>query len=75
MSTVKQTLANNQLLNIHKVIEYTTLSRAMIYQLLNPKSEHYDATFPKQIQLTTGRVAWIAEEVSEWIESRIEQRA
>ncbi|RIL17859.1 AlpA family transcriptional regulator [Acinetobacter baumannii] len=50
------------------------LSRATIYNLLDPKSEYYDPTFPKQVRLTTNRVGWSAFEINEWIESKLAQR-
>ncbi|MGP4878887.1 AlpA family phage regulatory protein [Klebsiella pneumoniae] len=36
-----------------------------IYNLLDPKSEYYDSTFPKQVRLTTNRVGWSAFEINE----------
>jgi prophage regulatory protein len=55
-----QTFQINQILNIKQVIQITGLSRATIYSILDPKSKYYDATFPKQIFLSTNRVGWIA---------------
>ncbi len=45
-----------------------------IYNLLDPKSEYYDSTSPKQVRLTTNRVGWSAFEINEWIESKLAQR-
>lgn len=68
------TFVMNKIINIKQVIEFTGLSRATIYNLLDPKSEYYDPTFPKQVQLTTNRVGWSAFEINEWIESKLAQR-
>ena len=69
-----QTFHINQILNIKQLIEITGLSRATIYSLLDPKSKYYDTNFPKQINITTHRVGWIAKEVNDWIELKINQR-
>ncbi|MFN3288890.1 MAG: helix-turn-helix transcriptional regulator [Acinetobacter sp.] len=69
-----QTFHINQILNIKQLIEITGLSRATIYSLLDPKSKYYDTHFPKQINITTHRVGWIAKEVNDWIELKINQR-
>ncbi|MEN8283182.1 AlpA family phage regulatory protein [Acinetobacter gerneri] len=55
-----QTFQINQILNIKQVVQVTGLSRATIYAILDPKSKYHDATFPKQITLTSNRVGWIA---------------
>lgn len=64
----------NKIINIKQVVESTGLSRATIYSLLDPKSDYYDPTFPKQVRLTTNRVGWSAFEINEWIESKLAQR-
>lgn len=64
----------NKIINIKQVIEFTGLSRATIYSLLDPKSDYYDSTFPKQVRLTTNRVGWSASEINQWIESKLAQR-
>ncbi|WPP57364.1 AlpA family transcriptional regulator [Acinetobacter pittii] len=64
----------NKIINLKQVIDFTGLSRATIYNLLDPKSEYYDSTFPKQVRLTTNRVGWSAFEINEWIESKLAQR-
>lgn len=63
-----------QLLNIKDVTKYTGLSRSSIYEMLNEDSDRYDPTFPKKVQLSKVRVAWVAQEVAEWINSKIDQR-
>lgn len=63
-----------QLLSIKDVGHYTGLSRSTIYEINNDKSERYDPTFPKKVQLTQVRVVWVASEIAEWIESKMEAR-
>ncbi|MBJ8554220.1 MULTISPECIES: helix-turn-helix transcriptional regulator [Acinetobacter] len=70
-----QTFQINQILNIKQVTQITGLSRATIYSILDPKSKYHDETFPTQITLSTNRVGWIAQEIHEWIQLKINQRA
>ena len=63
-----------QLLSIKDVGSYTGLSRSTIYEISNEKSDRYDPTFPKKVQLTQVRVVWVASEMAEWINTKIEER-
>lgn len=63
-----------QLLNIKEVGNYTNLSRSTIYEMIDESSKRYDPTFPKKVQLTQVRVVWVASEIAEWIESKINAR-
>lgn len=63
-----------QLLSIKDVGSYTGLSRSTIYEMVNEKSDRYDPTFPKKVQLTQVRVAWVSSEIAEWINTKIEAR-
>lgn len=64
-----------QLLSIKDVGSYTGLSRSTIYEMTNDKSDRYDSTFPKKVQLTQVRVVWVASEIAEWINNKIDARA
>lgn len=64
-----------QLLSVKDVSHYTGLSRSTIYEMINEKSERYDPTFPKKVQLTQVRVVWVASEIAEWINDKISQRS
>ena len=64
-----------QLLNIKDVGSYTGLSRSTIYEMINEKSDRYDPTFPKKVQLTQVRVVWVASEIANWINDKIEARS
>ena len=63
-----------QLLSIKDVGHYTGLSRSTIYEMVNEKSDRYDPTFPKKVQLTQVRVVWVASEIAEWINTKIDKR-
>ncbi|WP_227676847.1 helix-turn-helix transcriptional regulator [Psychrobacter sp. JCM 18900] len=63
-----------QLLSVKDVGHYTGLSRSTIYEMVNEKSDRYDPTFPKKVQLTQVRVVWVASEVAEWINNKIADR-
>lgn len=64
-----------QLLSIKDVGHYTGLSRSTIYEMVNEKSDRYDPTFPKKVQLTKVRVVWVASEIADWIETKISERS
>ena len=64
-----------QLLSIKDVGSYTGLSRSTIYEMVNEKSDRYDPTFPKKVQLTQVRVVWVASEIAEWINTKIAERS
>lgn len=64
-----------QLLSIKDVISYTGLSRSTIYEMINENSNRYDSTFPKKVQLTQVRIVWVASEIAEWIETKMNERS
>jgi len=64
-----------QLLSIKDVGSYTGLSRSTIYEITNEKSDRYDPSFPKKVQLTQVRVVWVASEIAEWINNKIGERS
>lgn len=54
-----------QLLSIKDIRSYTCFSRSTVYEMVNEKSDRYDPTFPKKVQLTQVRVVWAASEIAE----------
>ena len=42
--------------------------------MLDKRSDRYDPTFPVQVKLSKGRVAWVESEVAQWIEGKIAAR-
>jgi len=65
-----QTYQNQKLIRIKKVTQLTSLSKSYIYDLRNK------GLFPKSVQLVSGgtSVAWVEQEVLDWIDSRIKER-
>jgi len=59
---------NNQLIKLLDVKEKTSLSRSHIYALAQ-KGE-----FPNPIKLSARSSAWLATEVQDWIDSKIQAR-
>ena len=57
-----------KLIKLQDVIALTGLSRSHLYALAQK------GLFPKQVKLTARSSAWVASEVQEWIESRIQAR-
>ena len=62
--------ASNKLVRIKTVIELTGLSKSYIYDLSKR------GLFPKNVQLIPGgsSVAWVEDEITEWVDSRIQER-
>lgn len=59
---------------LKKVIHHTGLSSTTIYDMLDKKSKRYDPTFPSQVKLSRGRVAWVESEVTAWLVDKIAAR-
>lgn len=69
-----QTFVMNQIINLKEVIQFTSISRAKIYEMINANSKYYDPTFPKPVRLSESRIGWVAWEVNQWIERKLEDR-
>ena len=63
-----------RMLPLKQVIHYTGLSSTTIYDMLDKKSNRYDSTFPTQVKLSKGRVAWVESEVAAWLVDKIAAR-
>lgn len=61
---------NKRLIRIKEVLQITGISKSYIYSLCSQNK------FPKTIQLIKGgsAVAWVEQEVLDWIDSRINAR-
>jgi prophage regulatory protein len=59
-----------KILRVVAVAAKLGISRSTIYDWLNPKSDRYDATFPKQRQLGRQSVGWLEEELDQWLLQR-----
>ena len=51
-----QTFQMNQIINLKEVIQFTGLSRATIYNIMDERHKQYDPNSSKQAHLTVGRV-------------------
>lgn len=69
-----QTFQMNQIINISEVIEFTSISRAKIYEMIKVDSKYYDPTFPKPVRLSESRIGWVPLEVHQWLETKIQNR-
>lgn len=69
-----QTFIMNQIINLKEVIQFTSISRAKIYEMINIDSKYYDPSFPKPVRLSESRIGWVAWEVNQWIEAKIQSR-
>ena len=69
-----QTFQMNQIINLKEVIQFTGLSRATIYNIMDERHKQYDPNFSKQAHLTVGRVGSSAWEINQWIESKLANR-
>ena len=69
-----QTFQMNQIINIKELIQFTSISRAKIYEMINVDSKYHDPTFPKPVRLSESRIGWVALEVHQWIEVKIQSR-
>lgn len=63
-----------RMLPLKQVIHYTGLSSTTIYDMLDKRSNRYDPTFPIQVKLSKGRVAWVESEVAAWLVDKIAAR-
>ena len=68
-----QTVQMNQIINIKEVIQFTSISRAKIYEMINIDSKYYDPSFPKPVRLSESRIGWVALEIHQWIDDKIEK--
>jgi prophage regulatory protein len=59
---------NMAMFRLKEVKEYTGLGRSSIYKYMN------EGEFPKSVSLGERAVGWIAEEVEEWLQNKIERR-
>ena len=73
-ASTASTLQIPRMIPLKQVIHYTALSSTTIYEMINKKSDRYDSTFPVQVKLSKGRVAWVESEVADWIESKMADR-
>ncbi|MHB9805101.1 helix-turn-helix transcriptional regulator [Pantoea ananatis] len=59
-----------KILRMRAVAAKLGIARSTIYDWLNPKSNRYDATFPKQRRLGKQSVGWLEAELDKWLLQR-----
>jgi prophage regulatory protein len=62
-----QSSGSLRVLRIKQLAHNLQLSRAAIYDRMNPRSPRYDATFPRPIRLGANSVGWLESEVKAWL--------
>lgn len=60
-------------IRLRTVMAKTGLSRSSIYNRLKVDSKYHDPTFPGQIRIGGGAVAWIEFEIDAWMKSQIDK--
>lgn len=63
-----------RVLRIDGVRAATGLSRSAIYDKGCRDSKYFDPTFPVRFKISERSVAWDAQEISEWVRIKKEQR-
>ena len=63
-----------RMLPVKEVVYFTGLGTTTIYDMLDKKSKRYDPTFPTQVKLSKGRVAWVETEIAEWLNTKLAAR-
>ena len=57
----------HRMLRLHEVIRRTGMSRSSIYKAMS------ENRFPAQISLGARSVAWLEDEIDEWLQQRIDE--
>jgi prophage regulatory protein len=63
-----------RMLPLKQVVHYTGLSSTTIYDMLDKRSNRYDPNFPVQVKLSKRSVAWVENEIAEWLNNKIAAR-
>jgi len=73
-TSIQNMLQIPRMLSLKQVEDCIGLSSSTIYDMLDKRSNRYDPTFPVQVKISKGRVAWVESEVAQWIENKIAAR-
>jgi len=66
-NVTRHTTEQTMVIRMPQLIKMLGLSRAAIYQRLQPSSPYYDETFPKRVRLGQKSVGWRLSDVQEYI--------
>lgn len=50
------------------------VGNSTLYDWMNPASPRYDPMFPRPIKIGAASVAWVIDEIDEWVSSKIRSR-
>lgn len=60
----------DRIIRLKELLQLIALSRATVYDRLNPKSKRFAPSFPRPIKLGAASVGWSLNEVMAWIAAR-----
>ncbi|MCX0428574.1 MULTISPECIES: helix-turn-helix transcriptional regulator [Aeromonas] len=60
----------DRVIRLKELLRLIALSRATVYDRINPKSKRFDPSFPRPIKLGAASVGWSLNEVMAWIAER-----
>lgn len=62
--------AVDRVIRLKELLRLIALSRATVYERINPKSKRFDPSFPRPIKLGAASVGWSLNDVMAWIAAR-----
>ena len=60
-----------RLIRIKEVTSRIGIGRSTVYEWMDSKSPRFDQTFPKPIKIGPNSVAWLEQDINEWIMMRV----
>lgn len=60
-----------RLIRIKEVTSRIGIGRSTVYDWMDSKSPRFDQTFPKPIKIGPNSVAWLEQDINEWIMIRV----
>lgn len=61
----------HRLIRIKEVASRIGIGRSTIYDWMNTKSPRFDQSFPKPIKIGPNSVAWLEQDINEWIMAKV----
>ena len=60
-----------RLIRIKEVTSRIGIGRSTVYDWMDSKSPRFDQTFPKPIKIGPNSVAWLEQDINEWIMAKV----